>query len=116
VWPVFLALTALHVAANAKAVRSLRMTSLNRERTRLLLQHYMRTGETLPPHELAPLESLLPGQQVFDMTDGANSRIPRGALSPHATGTRRGCTTFFLDAMTLKCRLCLGGSSHQTRW
>lgn len=43
VWPVFLALTALHVVANAKAVRSLRMTSLNRERTRLLLQHYSRT-------------------------------------------------------------------------
>jgi hypothetical protein len=43
VWPVFLALTALHVVANAKAVRSLRITSLNRERTRLLLQHYQRT-------------------------------------------------------------------------
>ena len=52
VWPVFLFLTAIHIAANCRAVRSLRMTSLNRERTHLLLQNYMQTVRRGPSAKL----------------------------------------------------------------
>ncbi|KAK3256367.1 hypothetical protein CYMTET_34496 [Cymbomonas tetramitiformis] len=43
VWPIFLTLTALHVIANKNAVRSLRITSLNRERSELLLKAFLET-------------------------------------------------------------------------
>lgn len=41
---LFLTLTALHVFSNVRAVRALRLTSLNRERAETLLRHYFRTG------------------------------------------------------------------------
>lgn len=37
-WATFLLLTALHVLFNVAAVRCLRLTALNRERTRILLR------------------------------------------------------------------------------
>ena len=40
VWVTFLLLTALHVYANVKAMRSLRLTSLNRPRVDILLESY----------------------------------------------------------------------------
>lgn len=38
-WTVFLSLTFLHIYANVKAVRALQLTSLNRSRMDILLQH-----------------------------------------------------------------------------
>ena len=42
-WITFLLLTALHIYANIKAMRSLLLNSLNRPRLDLLLQHYAHT-------------------------------------------------------------------------
>lgn len=96
VWPVFLALTALHVAANAKAVRSLRMTSLNRERTRLLLQHYMRTVRSSsrrccvcgmqPPAPHCAVDTLKRGSAWASGRDAATSRA-RAAGEPATWAT-----------------------------
>ena len=42
VWVTFLLLTVLHIYANVKAMRSLRLTSLNRPRVEILLESYTR--------------------------------------------------------------------------
>lgn len=42
-WVAFWALTALHVWANVRAMRCLRICSLNQARLALLLSHYLRT-------------------------------------------------------------------------
>eukprot|EP00240_Pyramimonas_obovata_P005526 CAMPEP_0118960866 /NCGR_PEP_ID=MMETSP1169-20130426/63853_1 /TAXON_ID=36882 /ORGANISM="Pyramimonas obovata, Strain CCMP722" /LENGTH=332 /DNA_ID=CAMNT_0006909019 /DNA_START=254 /DNA_END=1249 /DNA_ORIENTATION=+ len=64
VWPLFLMLTILHIYSNVKAVRCLRLNSINRERTRLLLHAYVASKRAPFPAEITPRESLLPGQQV----------------------------------------------------
>lgn len=43
VWLIFLALTALHIFANVRAMRCLQLRSLNRPRLALLLRSYMAT-------------------------------------------------------------------------
>ncbi|MQL88476.1 hypothetical protein Taro_021039 [Colocasia esculenta] len=45
IWFSFLSLTMFHMFANYKAVRSLSLTTLNDERSSLLLQHFMKTGQ-----------------------------------------------------------------------
>ncbi|BDA41824.1 RUS1 family protein C16orf58 homolog [Coccomyxa sp. Obi] len=65
VWAVFLLLTVLHIYANVRAVRSLQLTSLNRSRMDILLQHCSATkvngnGRVLQPTEVAKIEPLLP--------------------------------------------------------
>ncbi|EFN54602.1 hypothetical protein CHLNCDRAFT_135084 [Chlorella variabilis] len=60
IWSAFWALTALHVWANVRAMRCLRIASLNQARLGLLLRHYLRTGEALTPGQMAAEESLVP--------------------------------------------------------
>ena len=64
-WAVFLVLTVLHMYCNVRAVRSLVIGSLNRERVRLLLARFERNGinrveEPLTPKDCAKEEALLP--------------------------------------------------------
>ena len=48
IWAAFLLLTALHIYANVRAVRSLRLTSLNAPRLQLLLTHALRQVRSTP--------------------------------------------------------------------
>lgn len=43
IWGIFIALTALHIFANVRAMRCLQLRSLNRPRLALLLRSYMAT-------------------------------------------------------------------------
>jgi hypothetical protein len=45
VWVSFLSLTIFHMYANYKAVQSLSLTTLNYERSSILLQYFMDNGE-----------------------------------------------------------------------
>ena len=60
-WALFLAISVLHLFANAKAMRALRLTSLNRERLTLLVWHYeFSNQQILSVAEVAQKERLLP--------------------------------------------------------
>ena len=60
-WALFLAISALHLFANAKAMRALRLTSLNRERLTMLVWHYeFSNQQILSVAEVAQKERLLP--------------------------------------------------------
>ncbi|KAL3701917.1 hypothetical protein R1sor_019939 [Riccia sorocarpa] len=60
VWVSFLTLTAFHMYANYRAVRSLSLTSLNPNRTQLLLEAFTSSGKVLSPSEVASVENVLP--------------------------------------------------------
>ncbi|XP_071715553.1 protein root UVB sensitive 3 isoform X2 [Rutidosis leptorrhynchoides] len=60
IWFCFLALTMFHMYANYKAVRCLNLTTLNCERSSILLQHFMEAGQVLSPNEVSILEHVLP--------------------------------------------------------
>lgn len=59
-WGCFLALTIFHMYANYRAVRSLCLTSLNPERTALLLRKFLVEQRVPPPSKLSPAEQVLP--------------------------------------------------------
>ncbi|KAJ7943345.1 protein root UVB sensitive 3 [Quillaja saponaria] len=58
-WFCFLSLTLVHMYANYRAVRCLELTSLNPERTSILLQHFMKTGQVLSPKQVCKMEYVL---------------------------------------------------------
>ncbi|MED6216683.1 Protein root UVB sensitive 3 [Stylosanthes scabra] len=60
IWICFLSLTLFHMYANYRAVRCLALTSLNPERTSILLQHFMETGQVLSPEQVSAKEHILP--------------------------------------------------------
>ncbi|GAV61448.1 DUF647 domain-containing protein [Cephalotus follicularis] len=60
IWFSFLILTMFHMYANYKAVCCLALTSLNSERSSILLQHYMETGYVLSPKQVSKIEHVLP--------------------------------------------------------
>ncbi|KAL2650196.1 hypothetical protein R1flu_018324 [Riccia fluitans] len=60
IWITFLTLTAFHMYANYRAVRSLCLTSLNRNRAELLLEAFTSSGKVLSPSEVASRENVLP--------------------------------------------------------
>ncbi|GLT72621.1 hypothetical protein SLA2020_445390 [Shorea laevis] len=60
IWFSFLSLTLFHMYANYKAVRCLALTSLNDERSSILLQHFMETGQVLSPEKVSRMEHVLP--------------------------------------------------------
>ncbi|KAK9276700.1 hypothetical protein L1049_006236 [Liquidambar formosana] len=60
IWLSFLSLTMFHMYANYKAVRCLSLTSLNSERSSILLQHFMETGQVLSPRQVSVMEHVLP--------------------------------------------------------
>ncbi|XP_058070401.1 protein root UVB sensitive 3 isoform X1 [Magnolia sinica] len=60
IWFSFLSLTVFHMYANYKAVRCLSLTTLNNERSSILLQHFMETGQVLSPQQVSLMEHVLP--------------------------------------------------------
>ncbi|XP_062210345.1 protein root UVB sensitive 3 [Phragmites australis] len=60
VWVSFLSLTMFHMYANYKAVQSLSLTTLNYERTSILLQYFKECGEVLAPQKVSQQEHILP--------------------------------------------------------
>ncbi|KAJ0537642.1 putative Root UVB sensitive family [Helianthus annuus] len=60
IWFSFLSLTVFHMYANYKAVRCLNLTTLNCERSSILLLHFMETGQVFSPKEVSVLEHVLP--------------------------------------------------------
>ncbi|KNA22411.1 hypothetical protein SOVF_034290 isoform B [Spinacia oleracea] len=60
IWFSFLCLTMVHIYANYKAVRCLSLKALNGERSSLLLQHFMKTGQVLSPEKVSMEEHVLP--------------------------------------------------------
>ncbi|KAK1273389.1 hypothetical protein QJS04_geneDACA008005 [Acorus gramineus] len=60
VWMAFLSLTVFHMYANYKAVQCLSLTTLNNERSSILLQHFMVTGQVLSPQQVSAMEHILP--------------------------------------------------------
>ncbi|KAG6654150.1 protein root UVB sensitive 3 [Carya illinoinensis] len=60
IWFSFLSLTLFHIYANYKAVQCLALTSLNPERSSILLQHFLETGQVLSPEKVSRMEHVLP--------------------------------------------------------
>ncbi|EEF50749.1 conserved hypothetical protein [Ricinus communis] len=60
IWFSFLSLTMFHMYANYRAVRCLVLTSLNMQRSSILLQHFMETGQVLSPEQVSGMEHILP--------------------------------------------------------
>uniref|UniRef100_A0A0D9Z3W5 DUF647 domain-containing protein n=1 Tax=Oryza glumipatula TaxID=40148 RepID=A0A0D9Z3W5_9ORYZ len=60
VWVSFLSLTIFHMYANYKAVQSLSLTTLNYERSSIMLQYFMDNGEVLTPEQVSKQEHILP--------------------------------------------------------
>ncbi|RDX83585.1 Protein root UVB sensitive 3, partial [Mucuna pruriens] len=60
IWFSFLSLTVFHMYANYRAVRCLALNSLNPERSSILLQHFMETGQVLSPEQVSSQEHVLP--------------------------------------------------------
>nr|KYP65696.1 UPF0420 protein C16orf58 isogeny [Cajanus cajan] len=73
IWFSFLSLTVFHMYANYRAVRCLALNSLNPERSSILLQHFMGTGQVLSPEQVSSQESVLPLQIISWSSKNANS-------------------------------------------
>eukprot|EP00897_Mesotaenium_endlicherianum_P007224 jgi/Mesen1/652/ME000109S10865 len=72
-WACFLALTAFHMYANYRAVRSLCLSSVNGERLALLLRHFQSHGSVLSSRQVSPLERVLPLPSWLHTTEGGPS-------------------------------------------
>ncbi|KAK4278343.1 hypothetical protein QN277_016201 [Acacia crassicarpa] len=72
IWFCFLSLTLFHMFANYQAVRCLALTSLNPERSSILLQHFIKTGQVLTPEQVSSLEHILPLQLTSWSSKNAN--------------------------------------------
>ncbi|KAL4421380.1 hypothetical protein ABPG75_010671 [Micractinium tetrahymenae] len=85
-WAAFWALTAVHVWANVRAMRCLRITGINQARLGLLLRHYLCQGVALTPAQLAERESLVapPLQRLLRLLGlaGLAGARPQVALAP----------------------------------
>ncbi|CAA2955601.1 protein root UVB sensitive 3-like isoform X1 [Olea europaea var. sylvestris] len=71
IWFCFLSLTIFHMYANYKAVRCLSLTTLNCERSSILLLHFMETGQVLTPKQVSTMEHVLP----LWMTSWSTNRV-----------------------------------------
>ncbi|CAH9101110.1 unnamed protein product [Cuscuta europaea] len=60
IWTVFLSLTVFHMYANYKAVCCLSLTTMNCERTSILLLHFFETGQVSSPNQVSSMENILP--------------------------------------------------------
>ncbi|KAL2667127.1 hypothetical protein AAZV13_01G051600 [Glycine max] len=72
IWFSFLSLTVFHMYANYRAVRCLALNSLNPERSSILLQHFMETGQVLSPKQVSSQEHVLPIQFISWSSKKAN--------------------------------------------
>ncbi|XP_077211359.1 root UVB sensitive protein (Protein of unknown function, DUF647) isoform X2 [Tasmannia lanceolata] len=60
IWFSFLSLTMFHMYANYRAVRCLSLSTMNNERSSILLYHFMKTGQVLSPQQVSLMEHILP--------------------------------------------------------
>ncbi|XP_026377423.1 protein root UVB sensitive 3-like [Papaver somniferum] len=60
IWFSFLSLTLFHMYANYRAVCCLSLTTLNCQRSSILLQGFMETGKVLSPEKVSSMEHILP--------------------------------------------------------
>ncbi|CAL9203602.1 protein root UVB sensitive 3-like [Musa acuminata AAA Group] len=60
IWLSFLSLTMFHIYANYKAVSCLSLSTLNSERSSILLQYYMQNRTVLSPREVSRREHIFP--------------------------------------------------------
>ncbi|XP_073155994.1 protein root UVB sensitive 3 [Henckelia pumila] len=60
IWFCFLSLTIFHMYANYKAVRCLSLSTMNCERSSIILSHFMETGQVLSPKQVSVMEHVLP--------------------------------------------------------
>ncbi|XP_047332511.1 protein root UVB sensitive 3 isoform X2 [Impatiens glandulifera] len=60
IWFSFLSLTIFHMYANYKAVKCLKLNTLNCERCSILLVHFMKTGQVLSPDRVSTMEHVIP--------------------------------------------------------
>ncbi|GAA0169836.1 hypothetical protein LIER_24226 [Lithospermum erythrorhizon] len=60
IWLLFLSLTMFHMYANYRAVRCLSLTTLNWERSSILVLHFMETCQGLSPERVSAIEHVLP--------------------------------------------------------
>ncbi|KAH8933770.1 hypothetical protein BDL97_18G047500 [Sphagnum fallax] len=74
-WVSFLLLTAFHMYANYRAVKSLCLTSLNAERTSILLQAFVSGGKVPNPRQVASQEHVLPQFSTFPWLKGPRLQI-----------------------------------------
>ncbi|XP_057448107.1 protein root UVB sensitive 3-like isoform X1 [Lotus japonicus] len=105
IWFTFLSLTLFHIYANYRAVRCLALTSLNPERSSILLHHFMETGQVLSPKQVSSQEHVLPMQLTSWSSKKAYSLDKKVHL-----GTR--ISSF--DNMEIKEHL-LSAASHYTK-
>ncbi|KAL4574329.1 hypothetical protein LXL04_021158 [Taraxacum kok-saghyz] len=112
IWLSFLSLTMFHMyevnfifmyLANYKAVRCLNLTTLNCERSSILLQHFMETGGVLSPKEVSNLEHVLPLWM--------SSWISKSTKSLY-TRVRLGVRVSSLDSLEMKELLSYAGSEY----
>lgn len=80
IWLCFLALTGFHMYANYRAVRCLCLTSLNRERAKIVLHAFLSTGKVLSPADVSVREKVLPQiSSVMHLVYKSNQRVTFGA-------------------------------------
>lgn len=72
VWAVFLALTALHIYANVRAVRALHVRTINAARFEALLQEFASSVRLAPPLQCQPTNGASRRQQApaFESSEG----------------------------------------------
>ena len=69
-WIALLSLVAIHLLTNYLAVRSVTMTSLNRQRANILFSHLLTTGNVLYPAEVAEREKVFEEDGVLRWSNG----------------------------------------------
>uniref|UniRef100_A0A2P2LIL8 Uncharacterized protein MANES_01G027700 n=1 Tax=Rhizophora mucronata TaxID=61149 RepID=A0A2P2LIL8_RHIMU len=69
IWFSFLSLTFFHMYANYRAVCCLALTSLNTERSSILLLQFMESRQVLFPEQVSRMEHILPIQTIFWSTN-----------------------------------------------
>lgn len=65
---LFVCFTALHLYANYKAVTSVVMSTLNKSRFQILVNHYLATGEIASPEYVNQQESVFVGKYCLFLT------------------------------------------------
>jgi Vitamin B6 photo-protection and homoeostasis len=62
---LFVAMTALHILANYRAVKAVCLRTFNEARFLIALEEFLKTGEVLTPRQVNRLESVTVGQTVY---------------------------------------------------
>ncbi|EXB44838.1 hypothetical protein L484_026418 [Morus notabilis] len=104
IWFSFLALTMFHMYANYKAVQCLALNSLNPQRSSILLQHFMETGQVLSPEQVSKREHILP--VWTSLQSSKNSKLIH-------TRVRLGVRVSSLSRLELKGLLHYAGSHYR---